>query len=110
MKFTGTIGAWIASTSRASFKDLSHMAESGKGDAAVSALSYSHVDMTFCGWIRVGEATITVDLFSESSVNSAQMTLLKAELKETRANNQQRENDIMDRISNLSALTYEVAS
>ena len=110
MKFTGTIGAWIARSDDESFQDIVNMAKSGEETKAVGVMTYSPLDMSGCGWTKVGTAIVTVEMFNESSVNSAQMTLLKAELKETRANNQQRENDIMDRISKLSALTYEVVS
>jgi hypothetical protein len=110
MKFTGTIDTWITSTGGLKFLDIVDMADGGKGDQAVSELHYVNHDMSAHGWTKVGAATITVELMNEADVNSAQMTSLKAELQEVRADNQRRENAILDRISKLGALTYKVSA
>ena len=58
------------------------------------------------GWIVTGTATISVEYLSEEEVSAKQLDALKTELKTVRANNQQRENAIVDRINKLQALTY----
>jgi alkylated DNA nucleotide flippase Atl1 len=110
MKFTGTIDAWITSEDDVSFKDIVDMAKSGDETRAVGEMAYCRLKMSGCGWTKVGTATITVEMMDETDVNSAQMDVLKAELQNIRADNQRRENAILDRISKLSALTYEVSA
>jgi predicted PhzF superfamily epimerase YddE/YHI9 len=107
MKFTETIDAWIPSHCGFSFQDITDITDGGEASKVIGALGYTNHDMTNSGWIKVGAATITVELMNEGDVNSAQMASLKAELQQTRADNQVRENDILDRISKLGALTYE---
>jgi hypothetical protein len=110
MKFTGTIDAWIPSHCGFSFQDITDITDGGGASQVIGALGYANLDMTNSGWIKVGAATITVELMNEGDVNSAQMASLKAELQQTRADNQRRESAILDRISKLSALTYEVVA
>lgn len=59
------------------------------------------------GWIVIGNATVTVDFFDKAEIKSQQMDALKAQLQTVRAENQQRENAILDQISKLQALTFE---
>lgn len=54
----------------------------------------------------VGSAVVTVTLFSKDRIHAAELELLNKKLKATRAENQQRENDILDKISKLQALTF----
>jgi len=59
---------------------------------------------------KIGTAVVTVTLFAKEERNSTELHQLNEKLEKVRGENQQRENDILDRISKLSALTYEVAS
>lgn len=61
------------------------------------------------GWVVIGNATVTVDFFDKAEIKSQQMDALKAQLQTVRAENQKRENAILDQISKLQALTFESA-
>ena len=61
------------------------------------------------GYVEVGEATVTVKLFDGKTVHKKRLDSLHATLEEVRADNQRRENAILDQISKLQALTYEPA-
>lgn len=62
------------------------------------------------GYVHVGEATVTVDLFSEKEIHAKQLDGLNTQLAVVRAENQRRENAILDQISKLQALTYSEAA
>ena len=54
----------------------------------------------------IGTATVTIELHTEDQILAAQLDALKAQLQTVRADNQQRENAILDQISKLQALTF----
>ena len=58
---------------------------------------------------KIGTAIVTVTLLPKEEYHSRQLASLNEALQTVRAENQQRENDILDRISKLTAITYEVA-
>ncbi len=62
------------------------------------------------GFVVVGKATVTVEFLSPDEIHKGQLTALKEQLQATRAENQQRENAILDQISKLSALTFVEAA
>jgi len=58
------------------------------------------------GYVRIGSAVVTLTLDDESEIHRNQLDALNSELAAVRADNQQRENAILNRISKLQALTY----
>jgi hypothetical protein len=58
---------------------------------------------------KIGTAKVIVTLFAKEERHSTELHLLNETLEKVRAENQQRENEIIDRISKLSAIGYEVA-
>lgn len=61
------------------------------------------------GYARIGTATVTVDLHTENEIAANQLASLQKQLQAVRAENQQRENAILDQISKLQALTLQAA-
>lgn len=57
--------------------------------------------------LKIGTAVITVTLFPKDELHAKQLAQLNEKLQEVRAENQQRENAILDQISKLQALTFE---
>lgn len=62
------------------------------------------------GWVVIGHATVTVDYLNRDEVEAQQLGSLKAKLQTVRAENQKRENAILDQISKLQAIGYEVSA
>jgi predicted transposase YdaD len=60
-------------------------------------------------YTKIGTAVVTITLFPKEQIYTHELTALNKALDNVRAENQVRENDILDRISKLTALTYEVA-
>lgn len=58
------------------------------------------------GYTVIGEATVTVELFSNDEITSKKLAALQAQLQTVRAENQKRENAILDQISKLQAIDY----
>ena len=59
------------------------------------------------GYARIGTATVTVELHTENEIAANQLAALQKQLQAVRAENQQRENAILDQISKLSAITHQ---
>jgi hypothetical protein len=107
IKFTGTTKAWTSSQWRG-IDTILHMVNKAELDDAASALTYINHDMSDTeGWAEVGIATITVEFYPREELVSKELDGLKVQLEKVRADNQQRENAILDRISKLLAVTYE---
>ena len=107
IKFTGVTKAWTSSQWRG-IDTILHMVNKAELDDAASALTYINHDMSGTeGWAEVGVATITVELYPRDELVSKELEGLNAQLQKVRADNQQRENAILDRISKLLAVTYE---
>lgn len=64
---------------------------------------------TKAGLFHIGNATVTIDYLEKVDISARQLDSLKAKLQEVRAENQRRENAILDQISKLQALTFEKA-
>lgn len=58
------------------------------------------------GYPLIGTATVTIELHSNDQIVSNQLAALQAQLHTVRAENQQRENAILDQISKLQAITF----
>jgi hypothetical protein len=58
---------------------------------------------------QIGTAVVTVTLFPKAEIHTQELAILNEALQTVRAENHVRENAILDRISKLTAITYEVA-
>lgn len=105
-KITATTKVWTTSK----YFNMEHVLEllkEGKTQSAVDCLNFTNSNMSDCeDWVEVGFAEVTVTLFSRDEVVSKELDSLNAQLQKVRAENQQRENAILDRISKLQALDY----
>jgi hypothetical protein len=107
IRFTGVTKVWTTSQWR-NIDYILHAIKEGKLDEAASEMSYINHDMSNTeGWAEVGVATITVELYPREELVSKELDGLKVQLEKVRADNQQRENAILDRISKLLAVTYD---
>ena len=105
--FTGTVKAWTTSKWR-NIDHILHLVKVGDFDEAASALGYINDDMSNMeGWAEVGVATITITFHPRDELVAKELDGLNTQLQKVRAENQQRENAILDRISKLQAITYE---
>lgn len=109
MKLESTLCAYITSDfNMRSFLDA--LAEKNLNEAA-KALRYAPDHMIgYEGWVHVGTAQISVDVLPLESIKMGQFEALKAQLQKVRAENQKRENAILDAISKLQAIDYVEAS
>jgi hypothetical protein len=106
IQFTGTVKAWTTSQWR-NVDHILHLAKEGDFDEAASGLTYTNND-EFCadGWVEVGMATIAITLHPRDELVAKELEGLNTQLQKVRAENQQRENAILDRISKLQAIEY----
>jgi hypothetical protein len=107
IKFTGTTKAWTTST----WHNIDHVLETVKQEhlnEAADELSFTNNNMSHIeDWTEVGIAEITVTFYPRDTVVAKELDGLNTQLQKVRAENQQRENAILDRISKLQAITYE---
>jgi hypothetical protein len=107
VKITGTTKAWTTSKWRG-IGEINHMISEGNNDEAIDGMTYLNHDMSGVDeWTEVGIAEITVTFYPHDTVVAKELDGLNAQLQKVRADNQQRENAILDRISKLQAITYE---
>lgn len=104
---TATVRAWLTGT-RSSLDEI--VKESDPAEA-ISRLGFSAYDMDEGSypWVHIGSADITVTLMPQTELVAAQVEVLNKELQRERAESQGRQNAILDRISKLSALTFDGA-
>lgn len=95
---TDRVGAWIPMHSDLRASDLHRMDDS----VVVEALGYSNFPMADHRWIRIGEATITVELASELQRTQDAVAMLRREQAELQAKSTQIEAEIQK----LLAITY----
>jgi macrodomain Ter protein organizer (MatP/YcbG family) len=104
--FTGTAKVWTTSK----WRDISYVTDclaQGKTEELVGELTYINHDMSETeDWVEVGVAAITVTLHPKDDIVAKELDGLNAQLQKVRADNQQRENAILDRISKLQALEW----
>lgn len=104
MQITATIAAWM----NFEYSDISRidgLIADGHMDKAVNLPLYSIHGIK--GYTQIGTAEITLTLFPASDMHGQQLKALNEQLQEVRAENQRKENYLLDKISKLSALTYE---
>lgn len=59
------------------------------------------------GYALIGTAIVTIELHTEDQILAAKLEALQAQLQTVRAENQQRENAILDQISKLTAISHD---
>lgn len=59
-------------------------------------------------WVKLGTVRVIVEFDDKETIVSNQLEALKAQLHTVRAENQLRENKVIDQIKNLQAITNEV--
>lgn len=104
IKVVGTLGAWC--TSDYDMGTLMRSLEVGDQQKAVKAIYYSHQDMSSEGWVKVGIATIEVEISPIEELQSQQLATLVAQLEKERADSMVRQNALTDKISKLQAIGY----
>lgn len=105
MKITATISAWM-NLEYSEVDRLQDHIKNDRHDKAVGMPVYCQFQLK--GYTQIGTAEITLELFPQDVMNGNQLNALKEELQSVRAENQKRENALIDRISKLQAIGYEV--
>lgn len=77
-------------------------------DALVKDLSYSVHDMTDAGWVKVGDADVTVQLFGIEEIVSGQVDALKTMKQDVIAKAEAEATRIEGEIQKLLAISYTV--
>jgi hypothetical protein len=106
MKATAILKAWTTSK-WSTIIEVAELIEQDNAAGALSALHFTNHNMTGQqDWTEVGTAEVTVTFYPRDTVAEKELEGLQAQLQEVRAENQMRENAILDRISKLQAITY----
>ena len=92
---TGTAGAWLSSA----FID--------RDQEEFGNLHITDSDMTECGWVRVGTASVTVDLPSDADKLTNQLALLNEAERRVKADAQSKLNEIEGQRQRLLAIEYK---
>ena len=92
---TGTAGAWLSSL--LIYSDPEEF----------SNLHITDSDMTECGWVMVGTASVTVDLLSDADKLTNQLALLNEAERRVKADAQSKLNEIEGQRQRLLAIEYK---
>ena len=98
----GVTTAWITDTKHFDMDLL--LNPKGREAALINDLSYYDADMEALGWVRVGKATITLELEDQAAVVENQIDTLKATLKAEEGKFHKTKMEIEDKINQLLAL------
>ena len=91
---TGTIGAWLSS----------HNLNADPND--FENLFFAVSDMTNIGWIKVGNASVTVELMSDADQLTNQLAMLEEAERRVKADAQAKLNEIEGQRQRLLAIEY----
>jgi hypothetical protein len=105
---TATLTAWV--TYSGAVPRLLNDVKDGRHQDAADRMSYTLSDMSTgsAPWTRVGEADVTVRLFSRDELVTSQLRTLQNELDHARAEWLTKQQALLEQISKLQALTNEV--
>ena len=92
---TGTIGAWLSS----------HKLNADPND--FENLFFAVSDMTNIGWIKVGNASVTVELMSDADQLTNQLAMLEEAERRVKADAQAKLNEIEGQRQRLLAIEYK---
>ena len=70
-------------------------------------LSFSSVDMTPHGWVKVGDAEVSVSLFDSGEITRSQVAVLQEAKRRVQAESQAKINQIEGQIQSLLAIEYK---
>jgi hypothetical protein len=84
--------------------DYLPMAEIESGESLPNIWGFEVSDHNYT---KIGTAVVTLTLFSKEKRNTNELTALNTALDNVRAENQVRENAILDKISKLTAIGYD---
>jgi hypothetical protein len=102
-----TLKAWTTSRWQ-SPSQIESLVREGKAQEALGQLMYTNSDMSdHEDWTEIGVAEVSVTFHPREEIVAKELEGLQAQLEKVRADNHMRENAILERISNLQALTYE---
>lgn len=104
MKITQQITAWLSSKSPAA---IACLADPNKAD--LSDLVYTNLDMSYSGWIRIGAATITLEIVDRDTITRAAVGALEEKIEEVKAKASAAINELQGQINSLAALPMEQA-
>ena len=92
---TGTTGAWLAS----------YNTHADPSD--VDNLFFASSDMTSFGWVKVGTASVTVELLSDTDLMTEQLAMLDEAERRVKAEAQAKLNEIEGKRQRLLAIEYK---
>ena len=92
---TGQIGAWLSS----------YNVNADPSD--VNNLFFANSDMTTNGWVRVGDATVTVELVSDTDLLTGQLAMLEEAERRVKADAQKKLTKIEGQRQRLLAIEYK---
>ena len=92
---TGTIGAWLSS----------HNLNADPND--FENLFFAVPDMTNIGWVKVGTASVTVELLSDTDLMTEQLSMLNEAERRVKADAQAKLNEIEGQRQRLLAIEYK---
>ena len=92
---TGQIGAWLSS----------YNVNTDPSD--ISNLFFANSDMSTSGWVKVGDATVTVELVSDTDLLTGQLAMLDEAERRADAECQRIKNEIEGQRQRLLAIEYK---
>ena len=92
---TGKTGAWLSS----------YNVNADPSD--VNNLFFASSDMSSCGWIKVGSASVTVELLSDTDLMTEQLAMLDEAERRVKAEAQAKLNEIEGQRQRLLAIEYK---
>ena len=92
---TGQIGAWLSS----------YNVNTDPSD--ISNLFFANSDMSTSGWVKVGDATVTVELVSDIDLLTGQLAMLDEAERRADAECQRIKNEIEGQRQRLLAIEYK---
>ena len=96
---TGKTIAWVSHSRNFDFSSIV--------DDTINNLTYYDRDMSSSGWVKIGEATITIDLVDMDGIVENQIDALEAEIKAVEGQAYARVTDLRAQIQNLKAITHQ---
>lgn len=106
VKITATVGAYLRSEENRPDFVMALREPECYARLMGSVLCFSDFDMSRT-WARIGTAEITVTVMAEDAQVAEAVKTLKSQIEEARAKFLQFQADALEKISKLSALTYE---
>ena len=106
-KKTETVTAWaMPHQSREHGGVSGFLAALASGASSLSHASFTNLDMSSSGYIKIGTAQITVEFVPPESLTAAELEMLNKKLAELREQYHQAESAILSQISKLQALPF----